>query len=78
MIFIVSLVLLFILKIRFPSNQPIANIIKARYGAPALQAFRRLESELRKRDKLQCDIDYLQTCLHYRATPKFLRIKLYK
>ena len=78
MFFITTLVLLFLLKIRFPHNQPFSDILRRRYGVPVLHSFRNLEKSLRRRDKLQCDIEYLQACLHYKVIPKFLRIKLYK
>ena len=78
MIFITTLVLLFILRLRFPANQPISHSIRKRYGVPTVQAFRSLEKVLRRRDKVLCDLEYLQSCLHYSTIPKFLRIKLYK
>ena len=76
--FIISLVLLFILKLRFPSNRPIAGTIRNKYGPQALQSFRRVENVWRKRDKTMCDIDFLKICYNSNTIPKFLRIKVYK
>ena len=76
--FIISLVLLFILKLRFPSTQPIAGTIRNKYGTQALQSFRKVENIWRKRDKTMCDIDFLKICYNSNTIPKFLRIKVYK
>ena len=78
MFFITTLVLLFLIKIRFPNNRLICNTIRLRYGVPTLHIFRNLEKAIRRKEKLECDIKYLQACLHYKVIPKFLRIKLYK
>lgn len=78
MMFVWTLVLLFILKIRYPRNQPISNTIKNKYGEPGLKCFRNLENIWRKRDKLVCDIKYLEWCYVYETIPKFLKIKLYR
>ena len=76
--FVFTLVLLSILKIRFPANRPISRIISERYGTPTLKCFRQLESSQRKLDKIKCDLDFLTACYHYECVPKFLRIRLYK
>jgi len=76
--FIITVVLLFLIKIRFPKNQPISHILRNRYGVPLLKNFRTLENTRRKFDKAICDIEFLQSCLAYEVTPKFLRIKLYR
>ena len=76
--FIISLVLLFILKLRFPSNQPIAGTIRNKYGPQALQSFRRVENVWRKRDKIMCDIDFLKICYNSNPIPNFLHIQVYK
>jgi hypothetical protein len=76
--FIPALVLLFILRLRFPKNKPITNTIYNKYGAPTVQLFWKNENILRKHDKLKCDLQFLDSCFHYQVTPKFLRMKLYK
>ena len=72
--FLASLVLLFILRIRF--NKPICDVIYDRYGQPVLKAFRRYEKLIAKRNKIELDIEFLSTCQYYDSIPKFLRIKL--
>jgi len=76
--FLITVVLLFLLKIRFPKNRPISNILKERYGVPLLQKFRSLEKTTKKLDKAKCDDEFLQSCLAYNVIPRFLRIKLYR
>lgn len=76
--FLATLVLLFILKIRFPRNLPITRTIQNKYGVPAVQIFRRCENIWKRRDKISCDIKYLEACLGYEVIPKFLRIRLYR
>ena len=78
MIYIASLVLLFILRIRFPTNQPIVHIIRRRHGVHAVKCFRNLEKIINRTSKLIRDVKYLETCLSYEVIPKFLRIKLYR
>ena len=78
MIYVVSLVLLFLLRIRFPRNQPIVHIIHRRHGVQAVKCFRALEKTITRANKLARDINYLRACLCYEVVPKFLRIKLYR
>ena len=78
MMFITSLVLLFILKLRFPSNRQITGTLRSKYGGQAVHNFRRVKTFWRKRDKALGDMNYLKICYNSNSTPKFLRIKLYK
>ena len=78
MTFITSLVLLFILKLRFPSNRPITGTLRSKYGGQAVHNFRRVETLWRKREEALCDMDYLKICYNSNSAPKFLHIKLYK
>ena len=77
--FVVTLVLLFILRVRFPpSGASIGNIVFTRYGLDAHRVFRKVEKITRKVHKCECDIEFLETCASYETVPKFLRIKLYR
>ena len=78
MFYIATLVLLFILKIRFPRSTSIARIITERYGAATLQLFRKYEQSSRKLTKVKLDYKFLHSCLAYNVFPKFLKFKLYK
>ena len=70
-------VLLFVLKLKFPSNVPISTYIKNKYGHYTLQKFRKWERLRLKIDKCTCDQDFLNKCKIYNIFPKFLYFKLY-
>ena len=70
-------VILFILKLKFPSNRPISNIITQRYGHNTLLLFRKWEREHLKHEKAKCQLIFLNKCKTYNTFPKFLYFKLY-
>ena len=75
--FVPALVLLFLLRIRFPRHEPISRTITRRYGPQALRTVRQLEKNSLKLEKNNCDLVFLKTCKAYNVMPKFLRFKLY-
>ena len=78
MLLVSSLVILFLLKLRFPKNDPISDVLRRRYGHPALHGFRRVEHAAKKLAKKECDLQFLQCCKIYEVIPKFLKFKLYR
>ena len=76
MIYAITLVFLFITRIRFPSNKSISDIVTTRYGRDTLQTIRKFEKLNFKRRKLELDLDFLRKCLDQRLTPTFLRFRL--
>ena len=74
--FILSLVLLFIIKLRFPRNKSIADILTQRYGRPVLSLYRSLEREDYKLRKARCDLNFLKCCQSQNLIPNFLKFKL--
>ena len=74
--FVTSLILLFLLRIRFPNNIPITSRIVSRYNTNALSCFRRYESTLKKLNKARLDLIFLNTCKYFDSIPKFLRIRV--
>lgn len=76
--FVTTLVLLFIFRIRFPTNQPISALIIRKYGVHSLRVFRSFEQTSQKLCKAEKDLDFLICCKAYSVVPKFLRFKLYK
>ena len=76
--FITAYVLLFILKIRFPTSSPISHSIRRRYGPRALEAFRKYEQAIKRHEKANLDKNFLHSCKAYNISPKFLCFKLYK
>ena len=75
---IAALVILFILKLRFPRGTQLSTVIVRRYGRQGLQRFRRLEKTSIKLKKNEADLKFLKTCKSYEILPKFLYFKLYK
>ena len=76
--FVYALAFLFLLKLRFPLNQPILRIIARRYGPRILHIFRTYEQTSRKLCKAKLDLKFLKCCKTYNVFPNFIRFKLYK
>ena len=74
--FAVTLVLLFIIRVRFPSSRSIADIITARYGESALQTVRKFEIVDFKYRKLELDLEFLNNCIKHELLPTFVRFKV--
>ena len=70
-------VLLFLLKIRYPSGQPITTTIYVRFGRRVLAEYRRLEKVHFRIQKLKLDLEFLHLCKAYDVAPKFLHFKIY-
>lgn len=76
--FALTLVLLFIIKLRFPKDKSITQILFKRYGQTGVHSFRRCEKALFRLEKLKLDHRFLIQCKCYQVIPKFLRFKLYR
>ena len=73
-----TLVLTFLLNLRFNPTIPISRIITGRYGPHCLRIFRSLENVSKKLTKAELDHQYLRSCKAYNIIPNFLKFKLYK
>ena len=71
-----ALVLLFIIRIRFPEREPLVQIIRRRYGNNIVKLLRKLEKINFKCRKAKLDLDFLQTCQDNGVIPNFLYFKL--
>ena len=78
MLFTATLVVLFLLKLRFPRNTPISQVLRQRYGHASLRVFRNYEQASTKLVKKKLDLKYLISCKSYNVFPKFLSFKLYR
>ena len=78
MIFIYTLVSIFLSRIRFPRGRSIHSVILSRYGRETLNILRQAETTQRRYAKSLLDCEFLQRCLMYDITPKFVRFKLYR
>jgi hypothetical protein len=76
MFYAVALVFTFILRLRFPRNESIAQLILRRYDQATLQLFRNTERNDFKINKIESDIRFLNTCKHYEVFPKFVQFKV--
>ena len=70
-------VLLFILKLRFPTHILLTDTIKNIYNIAALYLYRKVERLDLKLHKTKLDIEFLQTCKSYGVITNFLQFKLY-
>ena len=68
-----GLVLLFIIYLRFPRSQSIADVIRKRHIDRALKNLRKFERIDYQYRKYQLDIEFLNTCYKYSVTPNVLR-----
>ena len=73
MIYVMTIVFLFITRIRFPANR---SIVTSRYERDSLQTMRKFEKANFKRRKLELDLDFLNKCYEQKLTPTFVRFRL--
>ena len=73
---VLALTFLFLLKLRFPSNKLVTEIIRKRYNAEAVKRLRKFEKLDFKIRKNEADLEFLQMCRPERLTPKFFNFKL--
>ena len=73
---VLSLVLLFIVRLRFQSGKSIASVIQSRYNDEIVKQIRRFEKLDFKIRKNEADLDFLQSCQQNNLIPKFLNFKV--
>ena len=76
MLKVISLVLFFMIRIRFPADRSIAYILRSRYGNTLVKEVRRFEKIDYKLRKCMLDIVFLETCLENKIIPKFLNFRV--
>ena len=74
--FALTLVFLFIIRLRFPASRSIADVISTRYGRGTLRLIRRYESTDLKYKKCELDIEFLNNCVKNELFPTFVRFKV--
>ena len=73
---VLSLVFLFIVHLRFPSEKSVAEVIHKCYNhniVKQIHKFEKLDYEIRKNE---ADLEFLTSCQHNQLTPKFLNFKV--
>ena len=73
---VLAMVFLFLLKLRFPGNKSVEEIIRKRYGSEAVKWLRKFEKLDFKIRKNEANLQFLQSCHHEGLTPKFLNFEL--
>ena len=73
---VITLLVKFIILLRFPPNKSVADQTRGRYGDDILSAFRTWERLSIKYGKIQLDLGFLKTCRDADLVPKFLQFKL--
>ena len=76
MIFVISLIFIFLTRLRFPSRLSIADFLRKRYGVRTLKLVRKFEKTDIKHKKALLDLQFLKICEDHNAIPKFLRFKV--
>ena len=76
MLFVISLVFIFLTRLRFPSKRSIAEVLRKRYGDRILKLVRKFEKTDIKHKKALLDLQFLKICEDHNVIPKFLRFKV--
>ena len=69
---VISLALLFMIRVRFSADKSTAYILRSRYGNKLVKQVRKFENIDYKLRKCKLDIVFLKTCLESNIIPKFL------
>ena len=73
---VLGLALLFIIRIRFPKGELIADIIRSTYGEAFVRKTCKFEKKNYKLQKGHLDLRFLLECKKNNLIPKFLQFKL--
>ena len=74
--YVLSLVLLFVILLRFPHTKSIAEVITHRYGPSILRVIRKYESNDFKSRKIGLDLAFLENCIKNNLIPNFVKFKV--
>ena len=76
MLRIISIVFLFLVRLRFPSNLSTIQVIRNRYGYDTVKLLTQIEKLDFKHRKILLDLNFLENCIKNNVTPKFLQFRL--
>ena len=76
MLRVISIVFLFLVRFRFPSNLSKIQIIRNRYLNDTVKLVRQFEKLDYKDRKILLDLNFLENCIKNNVTPKFLQFRL--
>ena len=76
MLKVISLALLFLVRLRFPVDKSIACVLRSRYGNTVVKHIRKFEKIDFVLRKCKLDLLFLETCLENQIIPKFLNFRV--
>ena len=72
----VSIILLFLVRLRFPRHLYTVKVFRKRYGDATVRKVREFDKLDFKYRKVLLDIDFLNTCLKNNIIPKFVQFRV--
>ena len=76
MFFVISLVFIFLTRLRFPSRLSIAEVLRKRYGDQTLKLVRKFEKTDIKHKKALLDLQFLKICEDHNVIPQLLHFEV--
>ena len=76
MLFVISLVFIFLTRLRFPSKLSIAEVLRKGYGDRILKLVRKFAKTNIKHKKALLDLQFLKICEDHNVIPRFLLFKV--
>ena len=76
MLKVISLALLFLVRLRFPVDKSIACVLRSRYGNTVVKDIRKFEKIDFALRKCKLDLLFLEICLENQIIPKFLNFRV--
>ena len=76
MLRVISIVFLFLVRLRFPSNLSTIQVIRNRYGNDTVKLLRQFEKLDHKHHKILLDLNFIKNCIKNNVTQKFLQFRL--
>ena len=73
---VISLTLLFLVRLRFPVDKSIPCVLPSRYGNTVIKDIRKFEKIDFALRKCKLDQLFLETCLENQIIPKFLNFRV--
>ena len=71
-----TLVFMFLVRLRFPSRLSLLQVILNRYGDTIVKLVRKFEKVDFKHRKVALDLNFLQICWSFNVIPKFLQFRV--
>ena len=76
MLKVISLALMFLIRLRFPLDKSIRYVLRSRYGNLVVKEFRRFEKVDYSLQKCKLDLTFLLECLQNNIIKKFLNLSV--